>query len=267
MTEKLKFSGISFGGRNPNVTVYGKTHKVIFGRIKKGQNQGKFGYEVHENKGSWSSLKKLCVLFPMFDVVVFLTYTFAGSVAQFFIDLFAPISETIGPSLPTISISIELLSWLITGGLLCLYFLLYILLYILVFKGVRKWHGTEHKVIIAAENHDIENAKKYDPIAERCGGTLLPTILLGYFVWVLIFNYTGILFGQMTITTIFIFMNVKYFHKYDKVGIYVGKLVQKYLTIKEPDDWQLHLGKQAMKSLIEAETSEKYQYVGETIVV
>ena len=267
MTKKLKFSGISFGGRNPNVTIYGKTHKVVFGRIRRGENEGQFGYEVYKNKGSWSSLKKLCVLFPMMDVIVFLTITFADSVAQFFIDLFTPVGEAIGPSLPTMPISAELLSWLIMGGLVCLYFSLYLLLYLLVFKGVRKWHGTEHKVIIAAENNDIENAKKYDPIAERCGGTLLPTILLGYFVWVLIYNYTEIFFGQMTITTFFIFMNVKYFHKYDKIGIYVGKLVQKYLTIKEPDDWQLHLGKTAMKSLIQAEINQKCNNVGETIVV
>ncbi len=259
MTENLKFSGISFGGRKPNVTIYGKTHKVIFGKFRRGPHKNKYGFEVHKHSKPDYIFRRFYFLFPLFDVGIFLGYQYGDILFNFLFHLFAPLEKTIGPSLPTMSP--EFLATL--GICLCIsvYILCYVLLYILLFRGVRKWHGTEHKLIAAAENNDINNAKQYDPIHERCGGTLVPTFFLGYIIWLVFFYYTGIFYGEMTIITILIFLNIKYFHKYDKVGIYVGKLIQKYLTIKEPDEWQLHLGQVAIRNLVNAENGENYDEV------
>jgi len=62
----------------------------------------------------------------------------------------------------------------------------------------------------------------------------------------------------MTVITILLFLNIKFFHKYDKFGIWFGKKFQKYFSIKEPEAWQLTLGKEAMDNLVKAEKGEKY---------
>jgi hypothetical protein len=77
-----------------------------------------------------------------------------------------------------------------------------------------------------------------------------------------IHSYTGIPFGEFTIVTILLFLNVKFFHKYDKFGIWFGKKFQKYFSISEPSDWQLKIGQKAMNNLLKAEKEEKYETEG-----
>lgn len=263
MKPKHKFSGMSFGGRYPGVTIRGKKHKAIFGKLDNSKREKKrFGKMWRKNGYGFCVKKKrfgdifmsmmIFVLFPLIDLSVFSTYYILSNVKIKVPSVIISAGQKLS-TIPPIFQNILLIVWFV---------LWLFLIYYLVFRGVRKWHGTEHKLIASAENNDIENAKKYSPIHERCGGTLMPTILLGYIIWMFIYSRTGIIFGGYSIIGVLIFCNIKFFHKYDKIGIWFGKLLQKYVTVKEPNNWQLSLGKVAMKNLYLAEEGKEYKKIG-----
>jgi len=248
---KLKFGGMSFGGKKPIVRIYGKTHKLTFGKYKKKIG---YGFEVRKKKKLDFFLKYFYLLFPLYDLLIY----FVVDPPEVVSNAVAPVTDTV------VNVAIDLgglyiPSWCYILFMFLYAFVMYYGLYLILFKGVRTWHGTEHKVISAAENNDLENVKKYNPIHERCGGTILPTIAAGYILFMIFFAYTGIPYGQMTLITILIFLNIKFFHKYDKFGIWFGKKFQKYVSIKEPEDWQLKLGTKGMKELVKAEQNKKFK--------
>ena len=250
MNKKLKFGGISFGGKYPKVTIYGKTHKAIFGRIRLGKKSSSYGFKISEKKKTNYFLRYFYFFYPIIDVMKYICI----NPPKIIIDIANSVADKV-----TSVITIPSCVFQAIGvGLCFLIILLYFLLYLLIFKGVRTWHGTEHKVISAAENNDLDNVKKYSIIHERCGGTLIPTIFFGYIIWMILFLKTGLMYGEFTIITILLFLNIKFLHKYDKIGIWVGKKIQKYFTVKEPDEWQIRLGTAAMKNLVKAETGEDY---------
>ena len=184
--------------------------------------------------------------FPLIDLVAILIYLSR--------DFFGKVAEGSGVSGVMPVLSAEQIQFVLLGIVI----LEYSIIYFGIMRGVRKWHGTEHKVISAMENDDIDNVKTYSPIHERCGGTLVPTIIFANLLWLVIISYTGIMFGQMTFITLFIVANIKVFHKYDKFGIWFGKLFQKYISVKEPDKWQLDIGKGAVENLLKAEQGKDY---------
>ena len=183
--------------------------------------------------------------FPLIDIGAFLLYHF--------LNFLGGVIESSGIKGPTMSFAT--LQFFVIGFII----FEYLFLYFVLVRSVRRWHGTEHKVIAAIENNDIDNAKSYSPIHERCGGTLLPTIIFAYAVWIFFASYTGIIFGQMTFIALFIVANVKVFHKYDKFGIWFGKQFQRYFSVSEPHDWQLDMGKIAVRNLLLAEQDKDYE--------
>lgn len=251
MEKKLKFGGISFGGKYPKVTIYGKTHKAIFGRNRLCRKSLlSYGFKISKKEKRNYFLRYFYFFYPLIDVVKYISINPPKIITD--------IANSVADKVTSV---ITIPSWFFHVVTICLFLLiilLYFLLYLLIFKGVRTWHGAEHKVISAAEHNDLDNVKKYNPIHERCGGTLLPTIFFGYIIWMVLFLKTGLMYGEFTIITILLFLNIKFFHKYDKIGIYIGKKIQKYFTVKEPDDWQIRLGTSAMKNLVKAEMGEDY---------
>jgi len=247
---KLKFGGFSFGGKYPHVTVFGKKHKLRFGRSKKKKG---YIYEVLEKRKIDFFMKYFYFLFPLYDLFVYFVLNPPKQVTE----TVKPVSDTIANVLPDTGLYIS--SWIYILIMIFYTFTLYYLLYLMMFKGVRKWHGTEHKIISAAENNDLKNVKTYNPIHERCGGTILPTFIFGYVLFLVFYAITGIPYGEMTLVTILVFLNVKFFHKYDKFGIWFGKKFQKYVSISEPDDWQLKLGTEGMKELVKAEQNKSFK--------
>jgi len=250
MNKKLKFGGISFGGKKPYVRIYGRKYKLFFGRDKK---EKQYGYKVEKKKKKDFFLKYFYFLFPLYDLFVFFVLNPPKAVTTAtkpIVDTVSDIGESVG--------GFYIPSWGIILLMFLYAFTMYYMLYLVLFKGVRTWHGTEHKVISAAEEDNLKNAKKYNPIHERCGGTLLPTMLFGYFVFIAFFFLTGIPYGEMTFITLLLFLNIKYFHKYDKFGIWFGKKFQKYISISEPTDWQLKLGVKGMNELVKAEKGQKF---------
>jgi len=163
------------------------------------------------------------------------------------------------PAGPAIELSPGLIELLAIILPFIIIFLEFSLLYLVIFRGVRTWHGSEHKLISAMENDDIDNAEKYDPIHERCGGTLMPTIIVAGICWSFVVTATGFPFGQFTFMSFFIFLNVRYFHKYDKVGIWFGKWLQRHATVSEPEPWKINLGRIAVKQLVKAENGDNFR--------
>jgi uncharacterized protein YqhQ len=240
-----RYSGVSFGGIFQKVTIYGNKYTLEFGK-----NRGKsYGYSIKKNTRFMSLMSRFYLLFPLLDIGVVAGYFFSSYLDEMFKNTSLP-SVDIGITIPEIYIQIFWYFFVFSQ---------YVLLYFLFMRGVSKWHGTEHKFISALEdNESIDDVKKYNPIHERCGGTLMPTIIFASVMWYFIYSYTGILFGQMTFMTFCIFLNVRYFHKYDKIGLWVGKRIQKYFTIREPDEWQLELGKVAVKEFLLAEKGQDF---------
>jgi len=239
------------GGIVQSVNLFGKKYKARFGRSP--ENKNEYGFTVEEKKLSDLIAQRFFYLFPLVDLLIVILY-YAD-----FSFIFDKVAKRL-PSVPIPSVSLPFETVLLIANIVCISLLItyFLGLYFIMLRGVRKWHGCEHKVISAAENNDIDNAKKYSPIHERCGGTLMPTIFVGYAIWGIVVWQTGFAFGFLTFVTVLIYFNVKYFHKYDKVGIWFGKWLQRHATVSEPDDWQLELGKVAMKNLYLAETGKEY---------
>lgn len=238
----MRFSGVSFGGIFQRVHVHGKDYKATFGKVWR---KKEYDFSVKKMKIDDKIFSRFYFFFPLIDVAAFLFYLF--------FNFLGGIIDSSGIKVPTVSpVAIQV-------GVIVFIIFEYLFLYLILIRGVRKWHGTEHKVISALENNDIDNAKSYSAIHERCGGTLIPTIIFAYILWYFFALYTGIVFGNFTFITLFIVVNVKVFHKYDKFGIWFGKLFQKYFSVKEPDDWQLDIGKVAVRNLLLAEQGKDYE--------
>lgn len=234
-----KYSGVSLGGIIQRVKIYGDKFVLIYGKDKNDD----LTYEVRPLTKIEKLSKKIYLVFPLLDVFIIIGTLFF----VFLTSILVP--DSIGGT------SSKILSLIGKYGPIVFIFLEYFLLYKLIAKGVATWHGSEHKIISAMENNDIDNAKNYDPIHERCGGTLLPTIVFSQIIWSYFSMKTGIFFGMFTFMSFFIYLNIKFFHKYDKFGIWFGKWLQRKFTVREPHKWQLDIGIEGAKELVIAENS------------
>ena len=115
-------------------------------------------------------------------------------------------------------------------------------------KLTRSFHGSEHKVIAAAENNDLTNALKYSRIHPRCGTNILPM----YFVYISILSY---LFFPMMLGGTAIVLSLYTIQKVPPIGklsVTIGSKLQ-LLTTKEPLEKQLNDAIKSMEYLLDAE--------------
>jgi len=252
----MRFSGMSFGGiYGGGTTIFSKRYKL---NIYKNSKTKEWERVV---KKKWFPISNhfFFLLFPIIDVLYYviefksyLIYNFINWV----VNPFKNVSTSVDVSAP----SFYILIWVFQ---IIIYFLIgffFVFLYFVCFKGVRKWHGCEHKVIVASENNDLDNAIKYNPISDRCGGTYMITIYLTMgLYWYSCFYIFHLMvpIGIMTFILLVIELESRLFHKYNRLGIWFGKLIQRYCTIKEPEEWQLKLGINGMKELIDVEYNNK----------
>jgi len=242
--EKKRYSGISLGGIIKRVMIKGDKYTLVYGYDRK---EDKYGYGIEKNP-RFDFLRRIYFIFPFFDL---------GSLVGFLMIpwIMSLLSAGEGGGIPTEPLIPPFVWEILLYGLIIF---LYGSLYFLIMRGVKTWHGSEHKIISAMENNDLENANTYDPIHERCGGTLLPTMFVSIFIWMIIAYHTGILIGQYTFLSFCIYLNIKVFHKYDKVGIWVGKWIQRHFTIAEPETWKMELGKKGAREFLKAENGENF---------
>ncbi len=151
---------------------------------------------------------------------------------------------------------------LIEGVIRILIFLIYIIWVSKVddVKRVFEYHGAEHKTIHCYENGDeltVENVKKYPIIHARCGTSFLFMVML---VSILVLSFFGWPNPLMRILIRILMFPVvagisyeinKFIGRSDSRFCYwlsyPGLMIQKYATVKEPDDEQIEV---AIKSLM-----------------
>ena len=132
--------------------------------------------------------------------------------------------------------------------ILILFELILIALFIWSMKYTKMYHGSEHKVISAAENNDLQNAKNYSRIHPRCGTNLIPMYIVYVIVFSTIFNPYK-LAGMSMIMSLF---TLKYIPIIDKLSIIIGNKLQ-LLTTKEPSEQQLNNAIKSLELLIKTE--------------
>jgi uncharacterized protein YqhQ len=127
-----------------------------------------------------------------------------------------------------------------------------------LFKGVRPWHGLEHKLIEAARANDVQNASKFNPISDRCGATYMISGWVAMGIVYLVEYALGFPapVGVFSIFVIIILVESKYFHSKNHLGIWFGRKLQQYLTISEPNSEMLQIGVPAMEALIQKENGQ-----------
>jgi uncharacterized protein YqhQ len=223
MNKMGKFSGMSYPG---GCEIYGDNHKVhIFER------DGHTKYEICKKRNL--KVNPVLLMLPLLDVAI----VFAPEIYAF---VAAILPEDTGDFLSIIP------EWAVAaisaaGTAVFLYYILRMLIL------SRRWHGCEHKLIAAAENNDIINAKEYSPIQDSCGTTYVFTMFMSSLV-------AYLLFGQVYITfiVIMLILESKTFHKYNAMGIAIGRFIQKYNAL-EPEGYKLHVGMKGMKELVKAD--------------
>jgi uncharacterized protein YqhQ len=253
--KKLKFSGISFGGYfGGGTTIFSPHYRLRIGKDKKTKE---YTFTVKDRKHFSLFVIFMLIALPI-DTFYYLLQFHEELVAGFFNFVFGFISSTPGGGVPVHQSLIGLLIIEILL-LLFLFFILYIE-YFFSFKGVKPWHGCEHKLIASAENNDIDNMRNYSRINDRCGGCYLFTIYTFVAVyWIALYHFFNIVIpvGMLTLSFFVMFLEAKLFHKYNWIGIRVGRVLQKHITTAEPLDYQVEIGIKGMKELVKKE--EEFQ--------
>ena len=212
MMDKLKLAGMSF----PDHTqIYAKNFWV---KIDKDT------YTVKKRRGV-----QPIFLFPLIDLLFFGWFYYAR---PGLVKAYAPVSNPV------------------LDGILALAFLIFFIgcaiFLISSFVKIRKWHGCEHKAIAAAMAGDLENIKKYSPIHDSCGGTYLFSLYLGMAAW---FTFVGSPIGVFSFLLIIMVLESRYFHKHNRLGIWIGRQIQR-ITTTEPPDEILEMGKRGVGALM-----------------
>jgi uncharacterized protein YqhQ len=258
---KKRFGGMSFGGIFGGGTIiFSKRYKLFIFKDRK----TKTWKQVIKKKKLPITFHIMFLFFLLFDGMfyimefksVWVNNLFIGIGKFLFGDMTAQEVRNIFSPIFSIPLWVwELIVYVIIGFLL-------LFLYFFWLRGVRKWHGCEHKVIEAAINDDIYNAEKYTPISNKCGGTYMLTMYVSmgaYWVLSTTFFHISLPVGVFTFVLLMIFIESRVFHKYNKIGICFGRWLQKKITVSEPEPWQLKLGIGGMKKLIDVEYNNRRQ--------
>ena len=135
-------------------------------------------------------------------------------------------------------------------------------------KRVFQYHGAEHKSIFCYENEEeltVENARKYTTLHPRCGTNFLFIVMV---VSIFVFSFLGwpgILYRILSrVVLLPVIAGISYEilkimgkseSKFIHVLTFPGLMLQK-LTTAEPDDSQLEVALEALKSVLADEKGE-----------
>jgi len=215
--------------------------KLRFGGMSTPKGMSLFGasYKAEVNAEEYTIQKgrilSPIMLFPFFDLAILGIYGLSN-----YLDKKYDITTAMYANADLIGI-MALIAWIV----LAFYIFAKIPKILEALRRFRLWHGTEHKVIAAAECNNLGEARKYSRINDRCGATFMLTILITYALWM---NFIGP-FGVFSITFLVMLAESKIFHKYNVPGIYLGRKIQEFTTA-EPPEVMLNLGENAMGALI-----------------
>lgn len=130
-------------------------------------------------------------------------------------------------------------------------------------KRVFEYHGAEHKSIHCYENMEeltVENIKKYPILHPRCGTSFLFMVMiisifvLSFFGWPNPLQRILIRIAMFPVIAGISYEINRLIGKSDSKFAYIisypGLMVQKYATVKEPDDFQIEVAIKALKAVI-----------------
>lgn len=121
----------------------------------------------------------------------------------------------------------------------------------MLLKQTAQNHGAEHKVIMAYENKDLENAEKYNRFTEGCGSNLITGVCLILGIWSII-RFPG------TVSLIFVFLYITSKSFRSIWFNLIGKPIQHIITA-EPSPEILDSARKGLQKLIELERSATKQ--------
>jgi uncharacterized protein YqhQ len=194
-------------------------------------------YYVHIDRDGFRIRKRFGIqpifLFPLFDIFYAWGLQIQNILIKFVITSLVP-----GIVTPEMSMLLSIGSFLVM--------ILFFMGIIYFVRKVRIWHGCEHKAIAAAEANDLDNIERYSTIHDSCGGTYLLSLYLGMAVWFTIIKSPV---GVFSFMFIILFIESRFFHKYNRLGIWLGRKIQR-ITTKEPPNDLLSITRRGMSALL-----------------
>ena len=157
---------------------------------------------------------------------------------------------------------------LIEGVFRLLFFFIYIV-YVSKLEDVKRvfeYHGAEHKSIHAYESGEeltVENIKKHSIMHKRCGTSFLFMVMMISIIVLSFFGWPSVIMRIVTrVIALPIVAGISYEvnrimgrldNKLCNALSLPGLLIQKYATVKEPDDSQIEVAIVALKSVLPSE--------------
>ena len=130
-------------------------------------------------------------------------------------------------------------------------------------KRVFEYHGAEHKSIHAYESGEeltVENIKKHSIMHKRCGTSFLFMVMMISIIVLSFFGWPSVIMRIVTrVIALPIVAGISYEvnrimgrldNKLCNALSLPGLLIQKYATVKEPDDSQIEVAIVALKSVL-----------------
>lgn len=130
-------------------------------------------------------------------------------------------------------------------------------------KRVFQYHGAEHKSIHCYENGmdlTVENVKKFPVLHPRCGTSFLFMVMIVSILVLSVFGWPNPIVRVLTRISMFpIIAGITYEinrligrsdNKISYALSYPGLMIQKYATVKEPDDSQILVAIESLKAVI-----------------
>ena len=121
------------------------------------------------------------------------------------------------------------------------------------FTSIGRYHGAEHKVVAAYENHGevtFEGAKKSKRIHPRCGTNILIYIIAAALLDPLV-GWWGYAILQFILIS-----EAWYVFGKTRPSIAIGNFLQKYFTTTEPRRPELEVAVESLNQLLRAEESQ-----------
>lgn len=154
---------------------------------------------------------------------------------------------------------------LIEGFIRIVIFLLYVVWVAKVedVKRVFEYHGAEHKSIHCYESGDeltVENVRKHSILHPRCGTSFLFMVMIISVLVLSVFGWPNPLLRILIRVLMFpVIAGITYEvnrligrsnSKFSYILAYPGLMIQKYATVKEPDDEQIQVAIESLKAVI-----------------
>lgn len=124
-------------------------------------------------------------------------------------------------------------------------------------RRVATWHGAEHMAIAAYQRNgstDLETMRRESPVHEKCGGRILLPLLVGTTLAIATAKATGTNAVVLSLTTLEALLWVDSLKGWDRIPVAraASRILQKYITTRQPTDRELRTAQRALQELIKA---------------